>query len=111
MKPRGYFLAMLTGASSLALCLGLMVLAHVNESRQLALQARQQQLSRGVLGQEAQQISAQLLQDLAAASTRNPDILDVLTKHGYRVQPPAAAAPSTPAATEPKPEERKDASP
>ena len=54
------------------------------------LQATQAQLSNGLLSQKGQQIASNILTEMARASLTNTPIRQILTKHGYNVEPVAA---------------------
>lgn len=98
MKPGLYFFVLLLAAANVILVIALCLVTRSNQQLQVRLQAQQQALSQGILGQQAQQISAGVLQDLAGAAVNNPAHRQLLEKYGYRV--PAAgqpAAPETPA--------------
>jgi hypothetical protein len=94
MKPAPYFVALLLAVTCLVLSIALMVLGTSNQRFHLRLQAEQQTLNKGVLGQQGKQISANLLRDLAAAAPDNPRIRSLLQEHGYEISPSAAAAPA-----------------
>jgi len=53
--------------------------------RQAAVQAQQEQINQGTV--IAQQIAPNLLHDMAEASVKNDKIKQLLTRHGYTVQP------------------------
>ena len=98
MKAGSYFFLLLLGAACILLTVGLIAMAYTNQQLQARLQAQQQALNQGVLGQQGQQISAGVLQDLSDASVDNSDIRQLLEKNGYRVassRPAAAARSST----------------
>ena len=84
MKAGSYFLVLLMGTACVILTVGLIVMAYANQQFQAKLQAQQQALNQGVLGQQGQQISAGVLQDLSDAAVDNPDIRQLLEKNGYR---------------------------
>lgn len=93
VKLGAYFIALLMGVACVATSVSLLLVARTNQHRQNQLQQRQQALSNSVLGQQGQQISGSVLQDMANAALSNPDMQKLLLKHGYRVE-----APQTPAA-------------
>jgi hypothetical protein len=92
MKAASYVTAIFLGVLCLALCAGVMAIAFVNEHQQTQLQARQQELSRGMMGPEARQIASQVLQDLASVAQRHAPLRRVLARHGYEVQRPSLSA-------------------
>ena len=77
------------------LCLGLSVsvvaLFEYNVGRQNLLQVRQQELNQGFLGPETQQITGQVLEDLATASHKHVSIRRILRLYGYTVPPLSGA--------------------
>lgn len=103
MKAASYFTALVLSVLCLILCGGVMTLAFVNERQQERIQLRQQELSRGMMGPEARQISNQVLRDLGAVAQRNAALRRVLAKHGYEVARPAGAADETPRPVESTP--------
>lgn len=88
MKIGEYFFLLLMGVACAILTVALIAMACRNQLLQGKLQIQQQALNQGVLGQQGQQISAGVLQDLADAAVDNPGIRDLLEKHGYRVSSP-----------------------
>jgi hypothetical protein len=66
---------------------------------QADLQRGQQQLTSGVLGPQAQQISGRVLQDMGDAALTNSALRALLERHGYRVNTGAGPATNTPPAT------------
>ena len=104
MRTGAYFVVLLLAVACVVLTAALILMAHTNQRLQFQLQARQQSLSQGILGQQAQQISGVVLQDLAVAAGRNPEIRQLLEKYGYRVPAPRAPGPAA-SGPEAKPEE------
>lgn len=88
MRPGPYFIILLLAVACVILTAALMLIDHTNQNLQVQLQARQQALNQGILGQQAQQISGGVLQDLASAAIRSHDIHQLLEKYGYRVSAP-----------------------
>lgn len=88
MKPRHYFIVMLLAVVCVALTVALIIMTHTNQQLQVQLQSQQQALGQGILGQQAQQISAGVLQDLADAAVKSSEIRQLLEKHGYRLPSP-----------------------
>lgn len=79
-----------------AVCFGLSVsvvgLFEYNAKRQNLLQVRQQELNQGFLGPNTQQITGQVLEELAAASRTQAPIRRILRLYGYTL-PPVTGAP------------------
>lgn len=88
MKRGPYFVLLSLAAACVVLTVALILMAHTNQQLQVNLQAQQQALNQGILGQQAQQISASVLQDLANVAAGNPGIRQLLEKHGYPVPAP-----------------------
>ena len=93
MKTGSYFIVLLLAVACVVLTVALILMARTNQQLQSQLQAQQQVLNQGVLGQQAQQISAGVLQDMANASVDNVGIRQLLEKHGYRLPSARSAAP------------------
>ena len=85
MKPGPYFVLLLLGVACVGLTVALIVMAQTNQQLQAESQTRQQALNQGILGQQAQQISGGVIQDLTSAAAGNSAIRQLLEKHGYRV--------------------------
>lgn len=98
MKPAAYFTVLLLAVVCVVLSVALVLIAQTNQGLQLKLQAQQQTLSQGILGQQAQQISGGVIQDLAKAAGANREVRQLLEKHGYSVPAtrPTGAAVSAP---------------
>ena len=88
MKNWHYFSVLLLAVVSALLTVVLIVLGEKNQNLQTKLQIQQQILNQGILGQQAQQISAGVLKDLADAAVDDQELRQLLEKHGYRVQLP-----------------------
>ena len=95
MKSGPYFVVLLLAVACAVLAVALILVARTNQQLQVQLQAQQQALNQGVLGQQAQQISAGVLQDMAGAAVGNPAIRQLLEKHGYRVPSPPSSGSAT----------------
>lgn len=80
MKPGRYFVVLFLAVTCVVLTAALILMAHNNQRLQVNLQARQQAINQGILGQQAQQISAGVLNDLANAAAGNPAIRQLLEK-------------------------------
>jgi hypothetical protein len=61
------------------------VSARANQRLQQELQTQQQAINNGILGQQGQQISQNILQDMVAAAKRNVKIRKLLERYNYRV--------------------------
>jgi negative regulator of sigma E activity len=94
MKSGRYFVVLLLAVACVVLTAALVLTTHTNQKLQFQLQAQQQALSQGILGQQAQQISGGVLQDLAGAAAGSPEIRQLMEKHGYRVSPARSAGPA-----------------
>ena len=92
MKIGHYFVVMLLAVCCVVLTVILITMSHTNLQLQGKLQIQQQLLNQGILGQQAQQISSGVLQDLADSSVGNSRIRRLLEKHGYRAPSPAPPA-------------------
>ena len=92
MRQGQYFLILLLSVVCTVLTVGLITMGQINMRMQGKLQAQQQKLNQGILGQQAQQISGGVLKDMADAAASNSEMRRVLEKHGFRVEPSAAAA-------------------
>jgi len=94
MKSSHYITTLFLGVLSLLLCASVVALAFVNERQQRQIDQRTQELNRGMMGAEAQQISGRVLQDLGAVAQQNAALRQVLAKHGYEMaRPPATGLP------------------
>ena len=91
MKPGTYFVVLLLAVACVVLTVALILVAHTNQQLQIKLQAQQQALNQGILGQQAQQISAGVLQDLSVAAVGNPALRVLLEKYGYRMPSPRSS--------------------
>lgn len=70
-------------------------MAFINERQSNQIEQRQQQLNRGMMGAEGQQISGRVLQDLGVVAQQSAPLRRVLAKHGYEVARPDGAAPAS----------------
>ena len=85
MKSGQYFVVLLIAVACGVLTVAVIVMEFTNQQLQVKLQAQQQALNQGILGQQAQQISSGVIQDLTSAAVGNFEIRQLLEKHGYRV--------------------------
>jgi hypothetical protein len=92
VKAGTYFAVLLLSVAWVALAAAFVVVAYGNQSLQGQLRTQQQALSGGVLGQQGQQLSGSLLQDMVASAGQNARMRRLLEQHGYTVSPAAAAA-------------------
>jgi len=102
MKTFPYFVATLMGLVCLALSVALVVMAEINLRAQMRLQERQQVLNNGVLGQQGQQLSNRVLQEMARLATYDPDMRKLLDRHGYQMAAPEEGAKTKPAPRAPE---------
>lgn len=107
MKPGAYFTLLFTALSCLLLATAELIMSRANQKEQERLQAQQQMLNQGILGPQAQQISAALLQSLGDAAVKDPEVRQLIEKHGYRVNQPQDAA-AAPAVDKPAEEKKTD---
>lgn len=78
------YVIVLTGSiACIVLTVTLIRTANNNQELQTKLQAQQQALNQGILGQQAQQISSGILRDLANIAGEDPEIRRLLDRHGY----------------------------
>lgn len=93
MKSGPYFVVLLLAVAGVVLTAALILMARTNQQLQVQLQAQQQTLNQGILGQQAQQISSGVLQDMANAAVDNAGIRKLLEQYGYHVAPAKSPAP------------------
>lgn len=105
MTSLQYKTTIVVGALCLGMSLAIVVTAKKNIALQADIQERSQRLNSGVLGPQAQQITGNILQDMAAVAAKNAKMRDLLAKHGYNV--PAAPAPESVKKSTPKVQEEK----
>jgi hypothetical protein len=90
------------------MCVGLSAAIIITSKSNLAIQeeiqGRQQKLNNGVLGQQAQQITGNILQDMAAVAAKNEKMRKLLSQYGYNI-PAAPQSPSKKTAVQKTPEE------
>lgn len=98
MKPAQFYITVALAAVCLLLSLSVIGLGRSTQSAQLALQKRQGEIQTELQTRQAEvskgamsdKVGGAILQDMAAASLRNPKIKEALAKNGYNV----SAAPS-----------------
>ncbi len=95
MKPWQYITTMILALTCLGLAVSIVIVSSSRIRAQEEVNARQQQLNNGVLGQQGQQIQSGILQDMANSAAQNPKMRRLLTRHGYTVQGGVTNAPST----------------
>lgn len=98
MKSWQYGTTVALGAVCAGLSLMIVLTSRSNMRMQEEIQSRQQTLNSGVLGQQAQQITGNILQDMAAVGAKNEKMRTLLSKYGYNIQ----AAKPEPAVNETK---------
>lgn len=101
MRPAAYFVTLMVSVLAVVLSVALVVVATVNRGQQTRLELQRQTLNSGLLGPQGQQISASVLQDLAAAAEYNPRIRRLLEKQGYQLQGDAKGSVVAPAKGQP----------
>ena len=106
MKLWQYLTTVALGVACVGLSAAIVITAKSNVAMQDTIQARQQKLNTSVLGQQAQQITGTILQDMAATAAKNTKMRDLLAKHGYKV--PAAEPASVKETTTPAKAEKED---
>ena len=80
------FIAMrVVGGLCLLLVILVIAVAELNRQQQKTLQWRQQELVQGMLGPEAQRISAEVIQDIGNAARYNATIRELLSRYGYQL--------------------------
>ncbi len=87
MKAGTYYAVLFMAILCVLLTVALVIMGYNNQQLQIKLQAQQQVLNQGVLGQQAQQISSALLQNMADVAADNLEIRQLMEKHGYRITP------------------------
>jgi len=88
MKPSLYYVLVALAALSLVLCLSVVGLDSSNQTLDAQVQDNQQILQKGA---NAQQLGNNLVKTLAEAAGGNEKIKDLLTNHGYTIQPAQTA--------------------
>jgi hypothetical protein len=101
MKAPQFIASVILALVPLVLVINLISIGQQNQNLQAQLQSQQEMINKGSM---AQQIGVNILKDVAAASVRDPNLKEVLSKNGYSVTvnppPGTATAPSaSPAAT------------
>ncbi len=107
MKSTQYYIVTALTALCLILSICAVVLGQSSQQTLLDFQKRQSEIQIDLQKQQAEvqkgslsdRVGGAILQDMAAASTKNSKIKDVLTKNGYNVQ--AAPSPSTSSSASP----------
>lgn len=96
MKAWEFFTTLLLSIVCAALAAAVILTTKSNQRLQQDLQIQQQQITGGILGQQAQQIVNNVLQDMALSAAKDDEMRSVLAKHGFRVAqaPGETAAPS-----------------
>jgi len=100
MKLWQYTTGIILGVACVGLSITIVIIAKSNMVLQDSIQIRQQQLNNSVLGQQAQQITGNILQDMATTGAKNAKMRELLAKYGYSVPAaPAASSVKEPAET------------
>ena len=92
MKLWQYTAGVILGVVCVGLSVAIVLTARSNMALQESIQGRQQQLGNSVLGDKAQQITGNILQDMAATASKNEKMRTLLAKHGVNVPAAPAAA-------------------
>jgi len=79
-----YHILMVMGFVCVVLSIALICIATANQKMQLQIQTQQQYLNQGVLGQQGQQITATIIQEMDNAAASNANIRTILEQYGYR---------------------------
>jgi hypothetical protein len=109
MKQTQFYIALALAAVCLVLSCTVIALGKSTQSTQMALQKRQGEIQAELQGRQAEvnkgamsdKVGGAILQEMAAASLKNPKIKEALARDGYNVSanpspsPGASAAPST----------------
>ena len=104
MKAWQYTTTVILGVLCVGLSTAIVLTSQSNMTIQDEIQVRQQMLNKSVLGQQAQQITSTILQDMAAVAAKDEKMRKLLSKYGYTI-PSAKQTPSKKAAVETSPEE------
>jgi len=97
MKPWQFFTALLLALACVGVGVASVLTTRSNIALQGKLQARQEVLNSGLLGERGRQLTSNILQDMARASATSEPIRKLLNKYGYNVSAPATE--TTPAGT------------
>lgn len=103
MKAWQFTTTVILGSLCVGLSAAIVLTSKSNMTIQDEIQARQQLLNKSVLGPQAQQITGNILQDMAAVAPKNEKMRTLLAKFGYNI-PPAQqmAAPKSKVETTPE---------
>ncbi len=104
MKLWQYTITVVLGALCMGLSAAVILTSKSNITIQEEIQGRQQKLNSGVLGQQAQQITGNILQDMATVAAKNEKMRKLLAQYGYTV-PAAPQSPAKKPAVQKTPEE------
>jgi len=105
MQGWQYRITLTLGVACVALSVAIVTVANINQDVQRQIQVRQQQLNNGILGQQAQQVTSTILQDMAEVAVNNGKIRKLLAKYGYNISSSQQTS-SGKAAVETSPEEK-----
>jgi hypothetical protein len=91
MKLGQYVFLLMLGMTCAGLSIAVVAIASSAGRVQSELQQRQLRINSGLAGQQGQQISAGILQDLANLSQRDSKVMSLLKRYGYTVNAPEGA--------------------
>jgi predicted Holliday junction resolvase-like endonuclease len=108
MKSSQFYIVVSLSALCLILSVVVITLGQASQSAQMRFQKRQNEIQIELQQRQAEvnkgstsnQVGTAILQDIAAASLKNPKMKEVLAKNGYNVT--ASPSPSDASATSPK---------
>jgi hypothetical protein len=110
-----FYIAVATSALSLVLAVIVLFVGYGNQGLQTEIQGQQKEVQKqqqelqkqqqiiDTAVQIQKQVGPALLQDMAVVSLKNTPMKELLSKHGYNVQPPASPAPGGGGASAPTP--------
>ena len=112
MKLWQYLITVTLGLACVGLSAAIVITARGSQTLQGQIQERQQKVNNSILGQQGQQITGNIMQDMAATAAKNAKMRELLAKYGYTIpaaQPPPAIEPTPVKKTTPaKPQKKED---
>ena len=87
MKSWQYAITTIMGLACLGLSIAIVAISRNTISLQETIQERQAKLNSGILGPQAQQVTGNILQDMAAIASKDDKMRDLLAKYGFNVKP------------------------
>jgi type II secretory pathway component PulK len=96
MKAASYFSVLLLSLVCAALVVAVIAVSTVASGLTERIQLQQERLNTGVLGQQAQQISSQVLTEMGNVATTNALMKKLLEKNGYQLSAAPVAATNAP---------------